>query len=248
MDNKKFLKTHELSVELIQMIAEAKQYCYLVTPYVKLWPQLERALEDASKRGIFLTFIIREDSSNDGLIEKLNAQWGFEVVVVKDMHIKLYLNEKRALLSSMNLYDASQQRNLELGYLSTQHKMMRKDVIENYILKDSSCTRWPGKFESSRETHLAKVKEAKQVLEKPGYCISCQKEIQLDGRPNAYYVQCGSCYYNDLESNAAAEYEASAAVKFCHLCGESHQTTTRNPFHDHCRKAVNELWQLSKDY
>ena len=73
MSNKNFLKTHELSVEVIQLIAAAKEYCYLVTPYVKLWPQLERALEDASKRGLFLTFIIREDASNDRLIQKLNG-------------------------------------------------------------------------------------------------------------------------------------------------------------------------------
>ena len=248
MNNKNFLKTHELSVEVIQLIAAAKEYCYLVTPYVKLWPQLERALEDASKRGLFLTFIIREDASNDRLIQKLNGDWGFEVVVVKDMHIKLYLNERKAMLSSMNLYDASQQRNLELGYASFQPKTMKEDIIENYILKDSSCVRWPGKFESVREGHYAKVLQAKQKLDKNGYCVSCQKEIQLDARPNAYYVQCGSCYYNLSKANTNLDEVVTSMVKFCHFCGEVHTPQNHNPFHDPCRSEVSDLWQLARYY
>lgn len=246
MIRKNFLQTYELSVEVIQMIADANEYCYLVTPYVKLWPQLERALEDASRRELFLTFIIREDSSNNDIIRKLNGKWGFEVVVVKDMHIKLYLTEKKAMISSMNLYDASQHRNLELGYITHQAKMVKKDIIENYIMKDSSIVCWSGKFQNMRAVHLDKVVEAKKSLEKTGYCVSCQSEIQLDGRPNAFYVQCRLCYFNDPINNRAIEEEQSTKVSFCHFCGSKHEPQNKNPFHEHCRNTVHELWQLIK--
>jgi hypothetical protein len=123
---------------------------------------------------------------------------------------------------------------------------MKEDIIENYILKDSSCVRWPGKFESVREAHLAKVMQAKQKLDKNGYCVSCQKEIQLDARPNAYYIQCGSCYYIEPKANTNLDVAMPIMVKFCHFCGDVHAPQSHNPFHDHCRSEVNGLWQLSR--
>ncbi len=128
-----FLKTHELTTEIIKLIESTQSYCYIVSPYIKIWPQLERVLSMAASKKTFLTFVIREDKGSDKLIELLNGKYGFEVYVIADLHIKLYLNESSCLLSTMNLYDASQQKNLELGYFVSNAAEVKKKIIDDYI-------------------------------------------------------------------------------------------------------------------
>jgi phosphatidylserine/phosphatidylglycerophosphate/cardiolipin synthase-like enzyme len=40
----------------------------------------------------------------------------------KNLHAKCYINENKAIISSMNLYDYSQTTNVEMGFLITKEK------------------------------------------------------------------------------------------------------------------------------
>jgi phosphatidylserine/phosphatidylglycerophosphate/cardiolipin synthase-like enzyme len=236
----KFLKTPELSLAILQLIDEAAQYCYLVTPYVKLWPQLERSLHKASTRGLFLTFIIREDPKSPELVKKLNGELGFEVYVIKDIHIKLFLNEERCFIASMNLFDASQTKNLEIGYFLQDSKNIVKDIIQNYILNDFTATHYPGRFEASRTLALQTVDDAKKTMAQKGYCVDCREEIENDfNRYRPYYVRCSSCYYLSDKDNP---------IKFCHYCGNPHESYANKPLHEECHDKLKELRTLLKGY
>jgi len=237
----KFLQTYELSTEIIKLISSTESYCYIVSPYIKLWPQLDRVLNIASKNNVFLTFIIRQEAKSDELVRKLNGEYGFEVFVIKDLHIKLYLNEKRCILSSMNLYDASQQNNLELGYEIGNSLSVKKELIEEYILLDKSTQHHKGKFEHERSQLLDLVKEAKEKLQHNGFCVVCQGEMESDFNPfSPWKVRCRNCY--DMEENRYS------AIKFCHYCGKEHEASRDKPFHYDCTQVLKKARKLTKPY
>lgn len=224
---KKFLKTIELSLEIIRIISEARSYCYIVSPYVKLWPQLERTLQRVSKDGLHLTFVIRQSSESDGLVKKLNVEFGFEVIVIRDIHIKLYLNERTCLLSTMNLYSASQSNNLELGYLVDDHRTAKNEILDKYILQDHTAVRHPGSFESGRVERETQLNEYNARLNGKGFCVDCSGQIDGDfNQYRPYVIRCKNCF--DKCENRYDE------IKYCHYCGQSHDSNGKYPLHEQC--------------
>lgn len=237
----KFLKTYQLTTEIINLISSTKSYCYIISPYIKIWPQLDRVLNEASAKRIFLTFVIREDPKSNYLIEKLNKEYGFEVIIIKDLHIKLYLNESKCLLSTMNLYDASQQNNLELGFEIPDSKNVKKDIIETYILADSTAKVYKGKFDSDRIELLENVKKAKNILIQNGFCVECDASIIADFNPwNPNKIRCYECYSNSRD--------LSLKIKFCHYCGKKLESRSKIPFHNECEEQIKVYWKMTKDY
>lgn len=237
----KFLKTYELTTEIIKLIESTKSYCYIVSPYIKIWPQLERALNIASTKQIFLTFIIREDPKSSFLIQKLNIELGFEVFVIKDLHIKLYLNEAGCILSTMNLYDASQQNNLELGYFVIDSNNIKKNILEDYILSDITAVRYPGRFENKRFEILKNVSATKEILNQKGFCVDCNQSIDSDFSSNSpRYIRCYSCYVNHNPN--------FNKIKFCHFCGKQHVSFDYRPFHIECETKLIEYRRVVKNY
>jgi len=225
-----FLKTFELTTSILKIISSAKEYCYIVSPYIKIWPQLDRVLRVAAAREVFITFIIRDHPQAKALVNTLNNDYGFEVYVVKDLHIKLYLNENDCLISSMNLYDTSQYNNLELGYSVRMHKNLKQELIDDYILSDNSVIRHPGKFEEKRNAQLNRVKEIKEILKQKGYCVDCKTRIDLDYR-SAHRVRCRDCYFKYLNTD-------HDQTRYCHYCGKKHESISSRPFDHHCEETL----------
>ncbi|MCG9881729.1 MAG: hypothetical protein MH472_14120 [Bacteroidia bacterium] len=236
-----FLKTYELTTEILNLISSTDSYCYIVSPYVKIWPHLDRVLSIASKKEAIITFVIREDIKSNELIQKLNVEFGFEVIVIKNLHIKLYLNEDKCLFSTMNLYDSSKQNNLELGYYVNNPVDIKREIIEDYILADKTAIRYPGKFEAKRNQILDKVSAAKEILESQGFCVDCRKRILPDFNPyNPRKVRCRDCYFKTEFLNVE--------IKYCHYCGLEHNSTDRKPFHYDCTQDLKKYRSLVKDY
>jgi hypothetical protein len=235
-----FLKTYEISTEILDIIVNSRSYCYIISPYIKIWPQLERVLEIASKSNKFITFVVRDDIKVKELIEKLNKYYGFEVIVVKDIHIKAYFNESKGLISTMNLYDASQHNNLEIAY-PVAPSLLKKEIVDAYILQDVSVKHYHGKFETLRQQKLETVNQTKKILEQQGYCVDCKKRIEPDYNPwNARYIRCKDCYY--------ACKTLSDKINYCHYCGENIKSDGDNPFHTECRDKIMAFRRIIKDY
>jgi hypothetical protein len=239
-----FLKTYELSSSIVKMISETKSYCYIVSPYVKIWPQLDRVLSIASSNNAYLTFIIREDSKAKQLVQKLNEEYGFEIYVIKDLHIKLYLNESNCIISSMNLYDTSQHNNLEIGYEIGNSYEVKEEVIEGYILKDKSVVKYAGKFEQERKALLGEINKVKAVFHQSGYCISCKTSMDSDFNPyNPKIVRCKECYFK-----ADDRFDLELKTSYCHYCGRTHSSTVNNPFHKDCLQTLKDYRKKIRDY
>ncbi len=230
---KSILKTHQIASEIINLITETEAYCYIISPYIKIWAQLERELLKASKKGKMITFVIRDTEKNSQLLKLLNTELGFEVIMIKDLHLKLFMNEKDCILASMNLYDTSQTKNIELGYKFRNTKLFKEKILDEYILEDSNSKRYSGQFEKDREEIRERIREVKEELSKGGFCVECSKSIDLDGRPyNPYYIRCNSCYYES----------EGEKVCVCHFCGKKSEKV----FHQECKDKLIEYRDLLK--
>jgi hypothetical protein len=108
----KFLDTQAISHQLMTLIKDAKEKIILVSPYLKVNTQIQERLKTKSKIGTLG-------------IEDL------KVYEKDNLHAKCYLNEEKAIICSMNLYDYSQQNNIEMGILIT--KQEDKEAYEELI-------------------------------------------------------------------------------------------------------------------
>jgi hypothetical protein len=101
------------------LLEESDEFVIIVSPYVKIskWYKLQKKFENLKKRNIHIEFIIRKDKTNQRSFEELD-QLKIKYTAIPDLHCKLYLNEKYAIVSSMNLLLSSEINSLELGYVT----------------------------------------------------------------------------------------------------------------------------------
>jgi ribosomal protein L25 (general stress protein Ctc) len=117
----KFLKDSELNAALEHLISNAEEYIMLVSPYIKLHEKTKALLERRRKEGLLLIVIFgKSDDGKNTTLSKEDFEFfkTFTTVDVRHeqrLHAKFYSSEKEAILSSMNLYDYSQNNNYEFG-------------------------------------------------------------------------------------------------------------------------------------
>ncbi len=129
----KFLDTQAISNELMKLIKDAKEKIILVSYSFKVNPQIQERLKTKSKIGTLSEIVIVYGKTE---LKQAELQWIKEIQDLKiyeksNLHAKCYLNEDRAIICSMNLYDYSQQNNIEMGILIT--KEHDKDVYDELI-------------------------------------------------------------------------------------------------------------------
>ncbi len=248
MATSSILTIHQIPGEIISLIEETKDYCFLVTPYFKPWPVLSRSLEKAALSEKKVIFIFRDTDNNDQIIKEI-CNYGFDIHFVDRLHTKLYLNEKSAIISSMNLYDSSKEYNYELGYKFTNSyevKKFKEEVIEKDILGLAPKYSINGRyFEHLRKLKEEKLEKERKIEERKNNAISKKNELKIqkvNTIPTGVCIRCGTaisyntnapfCYncYETWSSFGNAEYEE----KYCHSCGSNYPTSMRKPVCHRC--------------
>lgn len=120
----KFLDTQAISNELMKLIKDSKEKIILVSPYLKVNTQIQERLKTKSKIGTLSEIVIVYGKSE---LKKSELDWIKEIEDLKvyekgNLHAKCYISEDRAIICSMNLYDYSQQNNIEMGILITKQQ------------------------------------------------------------------------------------------------------------------------------
>ena len=113
-----FLTTEDIVSHLHRIVEEAAEELILISPYIKADDKTKRLLEN-TKRGTDIHVLYGKSQSerNLGNVKTSFDLPGITVSFLKDLHAKCYLNEKEALLTSMNLHEFSQEHNDEMGIL-----------------------------------------------------------------------------------------------------------------------------------
>lgn len=235
----KILKTHQISAAVIELIEATKEYCYLVSPYIKMWQLLDRALGKASEQNKRITVIIRSGSEENAHVRKLLA-YGFEIVVLDFLHTKLYLNESSAIVSSMNLYDTSSTRNhelaLQLGKQET--RKLKQEIIEQDLLAVPPVHHFAGKHTAAKKAEDQKMLAFQAELTSKGFCVVCNTKIDFDSSRLLWptIVRCKPCWAKLPFPDAPHQFR----IRCCHYCGEPLDSVLTEPCHHACSQELGE--------
>jgi len=133
--------------EIEKLLENSKQFVYLVSPYIEFeikdhdsYEKFTNAINLAIKNNVKVNFISRQPDlySKRDLEGKLKdfIEKGCNLYLVPNLHTKIYCNESKALISSMNLYMHSVINNEEIGVkIGKKHEMEEFEKILYYIYK-----------------------------------------------------------------------------------------------------------------
>lgn len=120
----RFLKGNELNSELGKIFDEAKDTIILISPYIKLHERYKDSLRtklDEPNVKITVLFGKNEDDISKSMKQEdfdfFKQFPNIEILHENRLHAKYYANERKAILTSMNLYGYSQNNNIEAGVL-----------------------------------------------------------------------------------------------------------------------------------
>lgn len=137
-----FLTGNDLNAQLENLFEYADEYIILISPYIKLHDRYASALKakkDNPNLKIIVVFGKNEDDFSKSMKqEDFNFFKDFpniEIRYEKRLHAKYYANESSAILTSMNLYNFSQDNNIEAGVLTNRKGILgsitSQDTLEN---------------------------------------------------------------------------------------------------------------------
>src|SRR5690606_25800665 len=136
-----FLKGDKLNSVLAEIFEKAERHLLIISPFIKPHARIKEILN--SKKQLDRLEIVIVFGKNEGAISKsFNLEEfeffkdfpNIEIKYEPRLHAKYYANESSALLSSMNLYDYSQNNNIEFG-ISTKPNQLAE--LTGSILGDS---------------------------------------------------------------------------------------------------------------
>jgi hypothetical protein len=206
------LTTKEIALALDNIIKRAEKYICIFTYNLKIDETYMSRLRNAAKRGveIIVVFGINNGKSETfkGLLQIPNCKVYFK----EYLHAKFFYNEKSLLIGSMNLSEASEKNNYELGVLLTitENPDLFKKVKEEAkeIIDDATILSLDEVgSQQIRSTNIKPTFSQKVVR---GTCVRCKKSIEY----NPVKPLCPDCYHEWSEWEN--EYYGES---FCHKCG-----------------------------
>lgn len=130
----KLIKPSQISGEILTLFEEADEKVIIVSPYCKIgkWYKLTSKLKSLIERNIEIEFYVREGEFET--IQEIE-QVGIEPICIKNLHSKIYMNEKEAIVSSMNLLLSSEMNSLDIAYKTTNLEEYNEllDYYNRYI-------------------------------------------------------------------------------------------------------------------
>lgn len=162
----KFLTGTALNLALEKLFEEAEETLILISPYIKLHPRFISILKtklELDKLEITIVFGKNETDKSKSLTESdfefLKTFRNIRILYEPNLHAKYYANESSALITSMNLYSYSQDRNIEAGVL------IKKDSLLNN-LANNLVTNVTGdeSFDREAEDYFDKVIDYAETL------------------------------------------------------------------------------------
>lgn len=183
--------------------------------------QLRQSLEDKDRMKIDIRVIYGKNELQPAQINWLRSLKFVRTSFCENLHAKCYLNEREAIITSMNLYEFSQVNNHEMGIYIT--KSDDPDLYEAIYAEARRLIRISEEIRVSIE--VVPPDSPFSNGDEKGFCIRCKKEIVRN--PAAPY--CGDCYrvWKKYENPTYQE-------KYCHRCGKDHPSTMHKPLCPEC--------------
>ncbi|WP_026704970.1 phospholipase D-like domain-containing protein [Flavobacterium soli] len=203
-----FLNTRETSKEIKNILTEAKEFVVFVSPYIHINQKLKEDI--FCKKGINITLVFGKKNMKEEELNFLKVCKNVSILFHKDLHAKIYMNEKNCIISSMNLYEYSEINNIEASVIVDKNEKAYKDISKQIdkLLEKSEIIQFS--------------EEIKKFTKNIGYCI--RTGVKIDFNPKRPFC------YEAYQSWAIFENE-NYKEKFCHYSGEpsNGKTSFSNP-------------------
>jgi phosphatidylserine/phosphatidylglycerophosphate/cardiolipin synthase-like enzyme len=241
----RFLDTTAVSDRIVQVIKTAAERLTLVSPYLKMNRRVKELLEEKSlMKALNISVVYGKNELHPDEMNWLKSQEQIKTWFRKSLHAKCYLNEKEAVITSMNLHEFSGKENDEMGLQVLRseepalYEEIRKEV--DRIIQNSEQIRVVVEHiapevqaSSSRRPPTAHV----VVPPKNGACIRCSAELKLD----PLHPYCRDCYAK-WKVYENAKYEE----KYCHICAKANKSTLQKPTCMDCYKKFKDSLEFAK--
>ncbi len=211
----------------------------LISPYLKFSRRIREQLEyqNMMKRDIRVVYgknELRPEESE--WLADTNIRTSFR----EHLHAKCYMNESHALITSMNLYEFSQQNNDEMGILVSKeediglYNAIEKDADRILRLShefklqvtrvddgdDGLPREQPTNSVRSESKHESTSSRRQTILPETGFCLRCGTEIPCSlSRPYC------NTHYRSWARYKNEDYEE----KHCHTCDSEHTSSVAKP-------------------
>ena len=231
-----FLTTAGISNQLEETIKGANERIVIISPYLQTNRQIRELLEERDRFKIDIRVIYGKKELKPDESKWLESIPSIRTSFYEHLHAKCYMNEKQALITSMNLYDFSQANNREMGILISRdsdpdlyekiYEETRRILQASQDVNGASPARVEPTKPPTRTTRTFNA-QATQTPSRPtaptvtaGHCIRCNATIPL----NAAKPYCPDDFtsWNKFKNEDYKE-------KHCHRCGKEHATTMARP-------------------
>jgi phosphatidylserine/phosphatidylglycerophosphate/cardiolipin synthase-like enzyme len=232
----KYLRTSGISANVEELIREARERLYIISPYLKLSDQIKELFNDKEREKVEVRIIFGKQELSPSELSFLQKLRYVRLYFSKNLHAKCYLNEKKMIICSMNLYEFSQQNNREMGILIERESEADKQVYED-AWKDIESIR-------NNATDFAYVeapKNGKSINDwKPFESPIFSKKIENKNKSlTGYCIRTGSKIPFNIDKPLSPEAFKSWNVykdktyheNYCHFSGEpsNGETTVGHP-------------------
>ncbi len=223
-----FLNTAAVVQKIDGIITGARKKLVLVSPYLQLSKNVFEQLQDAGRRKVKLVLVCREKDLKEEEWGSLLRLENLTLYFYENLHAKCYFNEKEMVITSMNLYEFSQQ-NREMGIFLTKRERAYKDAVDETDSIIAAAQKQTSRVRRDSGRSSAGISE--RVTEKgrrsrktkktsKGYCIRCAEVIDH----NPKHPLCPSCY-----ARWARYKDKDYSEKYCHTCGRDEEASFAKP-------------------
>jgi phosphatidylserine/phosphatidylglycerophosphate/cardiolipin synthase-like enzyme len=133
----KILYKEELVKELYALIENSNEFLYIVSPYLNLWEGMYSKLRDLYNKNIKITIFTRDDKQKREFWDAVDNLKNLEIKIysVQRLHAKIFLNENKAIIGSINMTEYAFSESEEIGGITDtdeEYKMV-SEILEDRI-------------------------------------------------------------------------------------------------------------------
>lgn len=242
----KFLNTTGVSYHLEELIKGTSDRLVLISPYLQFTDRIKEHLSNLNALKRDVRIVYRENKLQLEENSWLETQIGIRTSICKNLHAKCYLNENEAIITSMNLYEFSQQNNNEMGIYLTKlddpelYKSTYEEVQRLLTISDEIRV-------SVKKVPFAGSKQEKKV-----------EEIKVNNKQNGYCIRSGVSIPFNIDKPLSIEAfkiwvefgDADYPEKYCHFSGEpsNGETSVNRPIlRKNWKKATEVFGPITKN-
>lgn len=222
----RFINTRKAVSEIEELIKNAGENLYLVSPYLKLSKDFRELLTYRNSKDKVTTVIFGKQELKP---DELNFLQGLRFIVLyyhEDLHAKCYANDEKMIITSLNLYEFSMANNKEMGVLIDRNDPADAQTFTDAMAEVEFIRSTSGRYEFTAEKidsseQVREQSASKKSADKPaappkkqaatGYCIRTGVEIPFN-------IEKPFCYeaYKSWSKFENSDYPE----KYCHFSGE----------------------------